>query len=164
MSQATPSPSAALAGRNIPRRWLGLIVLCLGVMMAFVNITDTISALTRIQDDLHISAATLVWLTRAHSLAGVSLVMSAGTLSDLIGRRLTFITGSVVFTLGSLRAFVAGSSGTLIGAQAVMGLGGTAVLPSSLTIVTTTFTDPHERTTAISAWAACSDLGLAAGR
>ncbi|MFF2525330.1 MFS transporter [Streptomyces liangshanensis] len=162
-SGATAARPAVPADQNIPRRWLGLMVVCLGVMMAFVNVTGTISALTRIQDDLHISAATLVWLTSAYSLAVVSLVMSAGTLSDLIGRRLTFITGSLVFTLGSLMAFVAGGSGTLIAAQAVMGLGGAAVLPSSLTIVTTTFTDPHERTTAISAWAACSGLGLAAG-
>ncbi|MGW3285216.1 MFS transporter [Streptomyces sp. NPDC001002] len=159
---APPLPGTAEGG-TVPRRWLGLMVVCLGVMMAFVNITGTISALGRIQADLHISAATLVWLTSAYSLAVVSLVMSAGTLGDLIGRRLTFILGALVFTAGSALAFVADSPGTLIAAQAVMGVGGAAVLPSSLTIVSTTFTDPHERTTAISAWAACSGLGLAVG-
>lgn len=158
-----PPPPVTSEGGRIPRRWLGLIVVCLGVMMAFVNITSTISALGRIQDDLHISAGTLVWLTSAYSLAVVSLVMSAGTLADLFGRRRTFISGAAVFTVGSLLAFVADSSGGLIAAQIVMGVGGAAVLPSSLTIVTTTFTDPHERTTAISAWAACSGLGLAVG-
>ncbi len=60
------------------------MVVCLGVMMAFINITGTISALGPIQDDLRISPSTLVWLTSSYSLAVVSLVMSAGTLGDLI--------------------------------------------------------------------------------
>lgn len=162
-SDATSRPSVAPDGADIPYRWLGLMVVCLGVMMAFINITGTISALGPIQDDLRISPSTLVWLTSAYSLAVVSLVMSAGTLGDLIGRRLVFVSGAVVFTLGSLLAFLSDSSGALIAAQAVMGVGGAAVLPTSLTIVTTTFTDPHERTTAISAWAACSGIGLAVG-
>ncbi|UXX96771.1 MFS transporter [Streptomyces sp. AD2-2] len=162
-SDVTSRPSAAPEGADIPYRWLGLMVVCLGVMMAFINITGTISALGPIQDDLRISPSTLVWLTSSYSLAVVSLVMSAGTLGDLIGRRLVFVSGAVVFTLGSLLAFLSDSSGALIAAQAVMGVGGAAVLPTSLTIVTTTFTDPHERTTAISAWAACSGIGLAVG-
>ncbi|MGV9502576.1 MFS transporter [Streptomyces sp. NPDC003642] len=156
-------PAPTPDGGKVPRRWLGLMVVCLGVMMAFFNVTGTISALGRIQGDLHLSPATFVWLTSAYSLAVVSLVMSAGTLGDLIGRRRTFIVGAAVFTVGSLLAFVSDTSTALIAAQAVMGVGGAAVLPSSLTIVSTTFTDPHERTTAISAWAACSGLGLAVG-
>ncbi|MFC4591207.1 MFS transporter [Sphaerisporangium corydalis] len=145
------------------RRWLGLFVVCLGVMMAFVNVSSTISSLGAIQDDLRASAGTLVWITSAYSLAVVSLVMSAGTLGDLVGRRLVFVSGAVLFSAGSLAAFLADGSGTLIAAQAVMGVGGAAVLPTSLTIVSVAFTDPHERTTAISVWAACSGLGLAVG-
>jgi DHA2 family multidrug resistance protein-like MFS transporter len=80
-----------------------------------------------------------------------------------VGRRLVFILGAGVFLLGSLLAFLAGSPGMLIAAQAVMGIGGAALLPTSLAIVSATFTDPHERTAAIGVWAACSGLGLAAG-
>ncbi|MCI3246461.1 MULTISPECIES: MFS transporter [Streptomyces] len=158
-----PSPQRADHAKDTERRWLGLLVVCLGVMMAFISVTATITSLGSIQQDLHISTHTLVWIPSAYSLAVVSLVMSAGTLGDLIGRRRVFVSGALVFAAGSLGAFLADSPAMLITAQAVMGAGGAAVLPTSLTIVSTTFVDPHERTTAISAWAACSGLGLAAG-
>ncbi|GAA3800872.1 MFS transporter [Streptomyces chiangmaiensis] len=139
------------------------MVLCLGVMMTFVNVSSTISALSPLQDDLHISASTLVWVSSAFSLAVVSLVLSAGTLSDLLGRRRVFWAGVLLFTLGSFIAFLAGNAGLLIAAQALMGVGAAAVLPSSLAIVSHTFADPHERTGAISIWASCAGLGLAIG-
>jgi EmrB/QacA subfamily drug resistance transporter len=145
------------------RRWWSLLVVCLGVMMAFVNVSSTISALTSIQASLHPSSSTLVWITSAYSLAVVSVVMSAGTLADLIGRRRVFIGGAAVFAAASVLAFAAPDAGLLITAQALMGVGGAAVLPSSLSIVSHSFTDPHERTSAISTWAACSGLGLAIG-
>jgi DHA2 family multidrug resistance protein-like MFS transporter len=157
---AAGGPAAPETGR---RRWFGLLVVCLGVMMAFVDVSSTITALGHIQDDLHVTASMLVWITSAYSLAVVSLVMSAGTLGDLVGRRLVFAGGTTVFVAGSLLAFLAGSPGVLIAAQAVMGAGSAAVLPTSLGIVSTSFTDPHERTTAISTWASCSGLGLAIG-
>ncbi|MEU3979173.1 MFS transporter [Streptomyces sp. NPDC026672] len=158
----TTGPSSAPAGSS-PSPWPGVIVVCLGVMMAFVNVSSTISALASIQRDLHPSTSALVWVTSAYSLVVVSLVMSAGTLADLVGRRAVFLGGAVVFTAGSLMAYASDSSGLLITAQAVMGVGGAAVLPSSLSIVSHSFTDPHERTRAISVWASCSGLGLAVG-
>ncbi|MGW5583817.1 MFS transporter [Streptomyces sp. NPDC003857] len=145
------------------RRWWALLVLCLGVMMTFVNVSSTISALSPLQDDLHISSSTLVWVSSAFSLAVVSLVLSAGTLSDLLGRRRVFWAGVALFTLGSFIAFLAGSAGLLIAAQALMGVAAAAVLPASLAIVSHTFADPHERTGAISIWASCAGLGLAIG-
>ncbi|HSZ40916.1 MAG TPA: MFS transporter [Trebonia sp.] len=145
------------------RRWWSLLVVCLGVMMAFVNVSSTISALTAIQASLHPDPSTLVWITSAYSLVVVSLVMSAGTLADLIGRRRVFTGGAAVFAAASVLAFAAHGPGLLIVAQALMGAGGAAVLPSSLSIVSHGFTDPHERTSAISIWAACSGLGLAVG-
>jgi EmrB/QacA subfamily drug resistance transporter len=163
-AQQTPvAAQGALAGASSARRWLGLLTVCLGVMMAFVNVSSTISALGAIQRDLNPSPTELVWITSAYSLVVVSLVMSAGTLADLVGRRRVFFGGAAVFTAGSLLAFASGSPGLLIAAQAVMGIGGAAVLPSSLSIVSHVFTDPHERVGAISIWAGCSGLGLAIG-
>jgi EmrB/QacA subfamily drug resistance transporter len=155
------APARGVAGGR--RRWFGLLVVCLGVMMALVDVSSTITALSDIQGDLHVASSTLVWITSAYSLAVVSLVMSAGTLGDLVGRRLVFVLGAAVFVAGSLLAFFATSAGVLITAQAVMGAGGAALLPASLAIVGATFTDLQERTTAISIWAACSGLGLAVG-
>lgn len=155
--------SRAAASGSGRARWLGLLVVCLGVMMAFVDVTSTISALGDIQSDLHVTASTLVWITSAYSLAVVSFVMSAGTFGDLIGRRRVFSLGATVFLAGSVLAVFADSAGMLITAQAIAGLGGAAVLPTSLAIVSATFTDPHERTSAIGIWAACSGVGLAIG-
>ncbi|MEU1365168.1 MFS transporter [Streptomyces sp. NPDC005803] len=156
------APAASTVG--IPAHpWRGVLTVCLGVMMAFVNVSSTIGALGAIQRDLHPSASTLVWVTSAYSLVVATLVMFAGTLADLVGRRAVFLGGAVVFTGGSLLAFAADGTGLLITAQAVMGVGGAAVLPASLSIVSHSFTDPHQRTKAIGTWASCSGLGLAVG-
>ncbi|MFJ9346427.1 MFS transporter [Streptomyces sp. NPDC101237] len=153
----------AVSPRPGRARWLSLLVVCLGVMMAFLDVTSTISALGAIQADLDIGSSTLVWITSAYSLAVVSFVMSAGTLGDLVGRRRMFSLGATVFLAGSVLALFAGSAELLIAAQAIAGLGGAAVLPTSLAIVSSTFDDPHERTAAIGIWAACSGIGLAVG-
>jgi EmrB/QacA subfamily drug resistance transporter len=156
--------SAANGPVGVPARpWPGVLTACLGVMMAFVNVSSTISGLGAIQRDLHPSTSALVWVTSAYSLVVVSLVMSAGTLGDLVGRRAVFLGGAAVFTAGSLAASVSHSAALLIAAQAAMGVGGAAVLPSSLSIVSHSFTDPHKRTGAIGVWASCSGLGLAVG-
>src|ERR1700753_1073961 len=117
------------------RRWWSLLVVCLGVMMAFINVSSTISALTALQAGLHPSARTLVWITSAYALVVASLVMSAGTLADLIGRRRVFVGGAAVFAAASALAFASPNAGLLIAAEALMGVGGAAVLPSSLSLV-----------------------------
>jgi DHA2 family multidrug resistance protein-like MFS transporter len=159
----TAPPPASPTAATTAHPWRGVITVCLGVMMAFVNVSSTIGALGAIQQDLHPSASTLVWVTSAYSLVVATLVMFAGTLADLVGRRAVFLGGAVVFTAGSLLAYAADSTGLLITAQAVMGIGGAAVLPASLSIVSHSFADPHQRTKAIGAWASCSGLGLAVG-
>ncbi|MGW1621186.1 MFS transporter [Streptomyces sp. NPDC002172] len=165
MTASVPARAAATATTPVTgrSRRLGLLVVCLGVMMAFVDVTSTISALGDIQSDLHVTASTLVWVTSAYSLAVVSFVMSARTFGDLVGRRRVFSLGAAVFLTGSVVAVLADSAGMLVTAQAIAGLGGAAVLPTSLAIVSATFPDPHERTAAIGIWAACSGVGLAIG-
>jgi len=153
----------AVAPATSAHPWPGVFAVCLGVMMAFVNVSSTISALSSIQADLRPSASQLVWITSAYSLVVVSLVMSTGTLADLIGRRAVFLGGATVMGLASLLAFGSHSASLLITALALMGIGGAAVLPSSLSIVSHSFTDPHARTGAISVWASFSGLGLAVG-
>jgi EmrB/QacA subfamily drug resistance transporter len=164
-SQPVVGPTAGAAGRGSADRgrWWTVSVICLGVMMAFVNVSSTISALPAIQNDLHTSASELVWISSAYSLLVVSLVLTAGTLGDLLGRRIVFLGGVGIFALSSTLACYANSGALLITAQALMGIGGAAILPASLSIVSHTFTDPRERTSAISVWASCSGLGLAIG-
>ncbi|MEV4603319.1 MFS transporter [Amycolatopsis sp. NPDC049253] len=163
VSMTRPETARPAAGVPAQGRWWALAVVCLGVMMAFVNVSSMISALPAIQSDLHTSSAQLVWVSSAYTLAVVSLVLTAGTLGDLVGRRAVFLAGVVVFAASSALAFSSGSAGLLITAQALMGVGGAAILPASLSIVSHSFTDPRERTSAISVWASCSGLGLAIG-
>ncbi|MET8146544.1 MFS transporter [Sphaerisporangium sp. NPDC005288] len=156
-ARTTPPPASNA------RRWISLVVVCLGMMMAFFNISATLTALTEIQADLQASATTTVWITSAYSLLVASLVLSAGTIGDRLGHRRTFFTGALVFTAGSALAFASSGAAALILAQAVMGVGGAIILPTSLSTVSHTFTRPHERTAAIGVWASCSGLGLAIG-
>ncbi|MEU6656161.1 MFS transporter [Streptomyces sp. NPDC046900] len=153
----TPTPPRARA------RWIGLLVACLGQMVMFVNITQTTATLAPIQQDLHVSSSTLVWMASIYSVVVASFVLSAGTVGDIVGRRRIFALGALLLGAGSLTVSLSpGSTGVLIG-EAIMGLGGAAVLPNSLSIVTHLFTDAHERTRAVGIWAAVSGIGLGFG-
>ncbi|NUP27010.1 MAG: MFS transporter [Nocardia sp.] len=160
-SATTPDATGAEAAP--PGRWLVLAVVCIGTMMTFVNVSSTIGGLAMIQSDLHSGSAAAVWISSAYSLVVASLVLGAGTLADLVGRRLVFAAGATVFGLGSAAAFASHSTPALIAAQVVMGVGGAMVLPAGLAIVSHTFADARERTEAISVWAGSSGLGLAVG-
>jgi DHA2 family multidrug resistance protein-like MFS transporter len=165
--QVTPAvtepPLTTGASVRAASRWAGLVVVCLGMMMTFLNITQTVATLVPLQQDLHLSGADLVWVASIYSMVVASLVLSAGTIGDILGRRLVFTVGTVVLAAGSLVVFFATGSGGVIAGQAIMGVGGAMILPNSLALVTHTFTDAHERTTAVSIWAAVSGVGLAIG-
>lgn len=145
------------------RETLTLVAMCLGVMMTFLLVTATISALSAIRDDLHVSPSALIWIPSAYTLVVASLVLSAGTLGNLWGRKRMFCVGVVVMIGGGLLAASAGTTAMVIAAQLVSGVGGALILPNSLAILGATFTDPHRRTEVITVWAASSGIGLAVG-
>ncbi|MEU6095030.1 MFS transporter [Streptomyces sp. NPDC047079] len=140
-----------------------LVAMCLGAMTTFLLITASVSALSAIQDDLHVSPTGLVWIPSAYTLLVASLVMSAGTIGDLYGRKRTFLAGAVVMILGSITVYAASSAGGVIAGQLVSGLGGALILPNSLALLGAAFPDPHRRTEVVTAWAASSGIGLAVG-
>jgi MFS family permease len=137
--------------------------MCLGAMTTFLLITASVSALGAIQDDLHLSPTGLVWIPSAYTLLVASTVMSAGTIGNLYGRKRAFLAGAAVMIAGSLTVYASDSPSGVIAGQIVSGLGGALVLPNSLAVLGTTFTDPHRRTEVITAWAASSGIGLAVG-
>lgn len=145
------------------RELLTLVAMCLGVMMTFLLITATISALSAIQADLHVSPSALIWIPSAYTLVVASLVLSAGTLGNLLGRKRMFCVGAVVMIAGGLLAATADTTAVVIAAQLISGLGGALILPNSLAILGSTFTDPQRRTEVITVWAAASGIGLAIG-
>src|SRR5437763_11749765 len=112
------------AGRRAERRrWIALVVLCAGMLMIVLDQTIVNVALPSIQSDLGFSQSNLAWVVNAYLIAFGGLLLLAGRLGDLIGRRRVFLTGLTVFTAASLVCGVAQSRGLLIGARFVQGAG-----------------------------------------
>src|ERR1700744_2087776 len=104
-----PAPPVPLVSQPSTSRWWGLTVVCLGTMMSFLNITQTVSVLGPVAQDLHTSSAQLVWIPSIYPMAVASLVLSSGTLGDLFGRRRIFASGAAILGAGSLVSFFAHS-------------------------------------------------------
>ncbi|NIZ90090.1 MFS transporter [Kineococcus rubinsiae] len=149
--------------RRDRRSWWGVAVACLGMTMSFLTITATVSSLSAIQADLGLSSVQLVWVSSAYPLALAALVLSAGTLGDVLGRRRVFQAGSLVLAAGAVVTATAGSAGAVVTGEVVMGAGAALVVPNSLALVAGTFGDPARRASAVGVWAACSGIGLAVG-
>jgi EmrB/QacA subfamily drug resistance transporter len=161
-SEREPARSSEQASARSRQR-LTLLTMCLAAAMTFLEITATISSLTAIQADLGISTTDLVWVASAYTLPVASLVLTAGTLGGLYGRKRVLAIGVGVIMLGSLVVATAPTIGMVLLGQGIAGVGGALVLPNSVALLTITFTDPHQRTEAIGLWAASSGIGLAAG-
>jgi EmrB/QacA subfamily drug resistance transporter len=111
--------------------------------MVVLDSVVVITALPRMQRDLHVSLASLQWTLNAYGIAFAAGIITAAALGDRFGRRKVFTVGLAVFTLASIACAVAPSLSALIVARTVQGLGGAVVLPLSLTILTAAF--PIER-------------------
>lgn len=96
MADIWPAQPRAVAQAMQRRELLTLVAMCLGVMMTFLLITATVSALSAVQADLHVSPSALIWIPSAYTLVVASLVLSAGTLGNLYGRKRMFCVGVVV--------------------------------------------------------------------
>jgi EmrB/QacA subfamily drug resistance transporter len=163
---ATAARSDLAADHREPtssRAWLTVAAMCLATAMTFLEITGTISGLSTMQSDLHVSAANVVWIPSSYTLVLASLVLSASTLGTRYGRKRVFCLGVVVLAMGSVAVAASSTLSQVIAGQAVVGLGAALILPNSVAIIGHTFTDPQKRTEAISIWAASSGIGLAAG-
>jgi len=145
------------------RRWWALIAVGLATFMTYLDNNVTNVAIPTIQRSLHLSIAGLEWVVSSYVLVFAGLLLAGGRLADVYGRRRLFYVGTVVFTLASLAAGLAGSGGVLIGARVVQGLGAALVVPTTLAIIMATFRDARERTTAIGIWTAISAMALAFG-
>ena len=101
-----------------------LAVLCAGMLMVILDQTIVNVALPSIQDDLGFSQSSLAWVVNAYMVAFGGLLLLAGRLGDLIGRRSVLLAGLVVFTTASLLCGIADTSGQLVAARFVQGVGG----------------------------------------
>jgi EmrB/QacA subfamily drug resistance transporter len=131
------------------RRWLALIVLCLGDLMIVLDVTIVGVALPSIREDLGFSETSLAWVVNAYLLTFGGFLLLGGRLGDLFGHRRLFLIGIALFTLASLACGLATSQEFLIGARALQGLGGAIVSAVALSLIVTLFTEPGERAKAM---------------
>lgn len=146
-----------------PRRWLILAVLCLSLLMAVIDNTIVNVALPTLSSDLNASITDLQWVVDAYTLVFAALLLAFGHLGDRFGRKRALQLGLVLFAATSLLAAFATTSGQLIGARALMGVGAAFIFPATLAILVNVFTERKERATAIGIWSACTGLAVALG-
>jgi EmrB/QacA subfamily drug resistance transporter len=144
------------------RKWWTLVAVCTGVFMLLLDITIVNVALPDIQQDLNASLSDLQWVIDAYALTLAALLLTAGSIADLAGRRKVFAAGIVVFTGGSLLCGVAGSVTFLALARALQGTGGAIMFATSLALLAQAFA-PTERGTAFGVFGAVTGIAVAVG-
>jgi EmrB/QacA subfamily drug resistance transporter len=145
------------------RRWFALALLCVTQFLVVLDIAIVNVALPSIQKDLGFSQENLQWVISAYALVFGGFLLLGGRLADIIGRRVVFMAGLVIFSVGSLMCGLAWSEGSLIAFRALQGLGAATITPAALSILTTTFTEGRERNIALGAWGATGGFGAAGG-
>jgi EmrB/QacA subfamily drug resistance transporter len=144
-------------------RYVALFALTLGVFLVTLNVTVVVVALPSLQADLHVRSDEATWIIDAYNLVGASLLLSAGFLADRFGRKHMLCTGYVLFAGGALACSLAPGAGWLIAFRVIQAVGGTALTPTSLSIVVNLFPQPLERARAIGLWGIASGLGTGLG-
>jgi EmrB/QacA subfamily drug resistance transporter len=144
-------------------RWIALYVLCIGMLMIILDATIVNTALPSIQQDLGFSQSNLAWVVNAYLIAFGGLLLLAGRLGDLIGRRRIFLIGLAVFTFASLLCGVAQSQGVLIGARLLQGIGGALTSAVILGMIVTMFPEPREQAKAIGVYSFVASAGASIG-
>jgi EmrB/QacA subfamily drug resistance transporter len=134
-----------------PARWFGMAMLGLGVSLIIVDATIVNVAVPTIIEDLHINLGTAEWINSIYSLVFAALLITLGRLGDLYGRKKLFLTGLVVFVVSSMGAGLAPNGGALIATRLVQGIGGALILPTTLSIINSTFVG-RERAIAFGIW------------
>jgi MFS family permease len=161
---ATPSPSAtstspdpaapsAAPSTPDPHRWKALGVLAAGLALIVIDGSIVAVSLPTIISDLSLDLTDAQWVTTSYAVVLSALLLIAGRLGDRLGRRRLLIAGVGVFVLASVLAALSSSGGTLIAARLLQGVGGAAILPSTLSSVNATFRG-RERAAAFGVWGA----------
>ena len=145
------------------RRLLILAICCMSLFIVGLDVTVVNVALPSIGRDLHAGVSGLQWTIDAYTLVLASLLMLSGSTADRIGRRRTFQTGLVAFTLGSLLCSLAPSLGWLVAFRALQAIGGSMLNPVAVSIITNTFVEPRERARAIGVWGGVVGISIALG-
>ena len=143
-------------------RWT-LVAVGLATFMTYLDNNIVNVAIPDIQRELGLTTAGIEWVVSGYILTFAGLLLAGGRLADAFGRRRLFLVGLAVFTASSLLAGFADGAAMLIVARALQGIGAAAVTPTTLAIISATFTDPRERNAAVGIWGGVGALALAVG-
>jgi EmrB/QacA subfamily drug resistance transporter len=144
-------------------RWVALYVLCAGMLMIVLDVTVVNVALPSIQEELHFSSASLAWVVNAYLISFGGLLLLAGRLGDLVGRRRVFLAGISLFTLASLLCGLADNRTILVVARFIQGVGGAMTSAVILGMIVTMFPNPREQAKAIGVYAFVASAGGSVG-
>ncbi|MCU1589952.1 MAG: Drug resistance transporter EmrB/QacA subfamily [Frankiales bacterium] len=161
MSSTTLAPQATPPVRD--RRWLALAVIGVAQLMIVLDASIVNIALPHAQAALHISDANRQWALTSYTLTFGGLLLLGGRVADYMGRKRTFLTGLLGFAAASALGGFAQSAGWLFGARALQGVFAALLAPAVLSLITTTFTEAHERAKAFAVYGAISGTGAAIG-
>ncbi|MFD5366345.1 MFS transporter [Streptomyces sp. NPDC127103] len=161
---AHPEPAAgpgpARAGR---REWTALGVLMLPLLLVSMDVSVLYFALPSISADLRPGATQQLWILDIYGFVLAGLLITMGALGDRVGRRKVLLGGTALFGLASVAAAYAHTPGALIGARALLGIGGACLMPATLALIRVLFTDPAQRAKAITLWTTVMASGIALG-
>ncbi|MGW4641475.1 MFS transporter [Sphaerisporangium sp. NPDC004334] len=162
-SHAGPRPAEPPPPARPRSRWIALGVIATATLMTILDGSIVTVAMPAIQTDLGFSPAGLSWVVNAYLIAFGSLLLLAGRLGDLAGRRRVFLAGTAVFTAASVLAGVAADPTTLIVARFLQGAGSAMAAAVGLGILVTLFTEPAERAKAIAVFSFTGAAGASIG-
>lgn len=145
------------------RRWAALAVLSASLLVVVMDLTILNIALPDLAADLRPSAEQQLWIIDVYSLVLAGLLVSMSALADRWGRKRMLLAGFVLFGAASALVLVADSPATVIAVRALLGMGGAMIMPTTLSLLRSVFTDPRERATALGVWASVAAVGAAAG-
>ena len=143
-------------------KWLTLVAVCLGTFMLLLDVTIVNVALPDIQDALHSTFSDLQWVVDAYALTLAALLLTAGSLADMFGRRLLYVVGLIIFTVASLLCGLAQNTLMLQLSRALQGIGGAIMFSVSLALLAHAFRG-KDRGTAFAIWGAITGLAVAVG-
>lgn len=145
------------------RRWLVLLLMCVGMFLVQLDVTVVNVALPAMRNSLGTSMAGLQWIVDGYAVALATLLLAGGTAGDRYGHKRVVLAGMGVFAAASLACGLASTVGMLVAARVGQGIGAALLLPGTLAVITRTFPERGQQARALGIWAGVSALALPAG-
>lgn len=157
------NPVALSKSLSKPARWAALMVLLFAQFVLAIDLTIMDIALPSISSELHPASDEQLWIVDVYSLVLAGLLVTASSLSDWAGRKRTFLSGAIVFCIGSALVLGADTPVKVIGVRAVMGIAAAFIMPTTISMIRNIFLDAAERARALAAWSVMGGAGMALG-